>query len=85
MPHFSQQRALINPTSFARRGLPLPNKADPVGRRDLLFYSDAKKNRGYLGLNAAKKVEDEVREAAAGIVAAEEEAKGEAEETKPVA
>ncbi|KAM0754532.1 ribosomal protein L15, partial [Meredithblackwellia eburnea MCA 4105] len=40
-------RALINPSSFARRGLDLPGKADPVKRRDLLYYSDPK-HRGYL-------------------------------------
>lgn len=45
------QRALINPTSFARKGLPLPGKADPINRSDLLFYSEPK-NRGYLAYRA---------------------------------
>ncbi|KAL8286449.1 hypothetical protein RQP46_004466 [Phenoliferia psychrophenolica] len=49
-------RALINPTSFARRGLNLPNKADPVARRDLLFYSNPE-NRGYLAKPVATKEE----------------------------
>lgn len=43
-------RALINPSSFDRRNLPIPGKADPVSRRQLLYYSDSK-HRGYLALN----------------------------------
>ncbi|GAA5926075.1 hypothetical protein JCM1841_003211 [Sporobolomyces salmonicolor] len=45
-------RALVRPESFARKGRPLPGKADPISRRDLLYYSDAK-HRGYLALEAA--------------------------------
>ncbi|GAA5891309.1 hypothetical protein JCM6882_004652 [Rhodosporidiobolus microsporus] len=47
-------RALTRPTSFYAKGLPLPGKADPISRRDLLFYSDVR-NRGYLALQAAAK------------------------------
>lgn len=61
--------------SFLRKGLPLPGKADPVSRRDLLYYSDVKKNRGYLGLQAMRETDEEVREAAAHVIAAEEQAK----------
>jgi len=42
---------LINPSSFARKGLPLPGKADPINRSELLFYSEPK-NRGYLAHQA---------------------------------
>lgn len=65
------QRALVKPESFWRKGLPLPGKADPVSRRDLLFYSDAKRNRGYLGLEAQAKADAEAQHAAAEIVANE--------------
>lgn len=77
----------MNPSSFLRKGLPIPNKADPIARRDLLFYSDAKKNRGYLGVAAAKRTEDEVREAAVEVVLEAERAAegGKAAETKPEA
>lgn len=68
------QRALVNPMSFYRKSLPLPGKADPVSRRDLLYYSDAKKHRGYLGLAAMKKSDEEVREAAVQAVAEAEHA-----------
>ncbi|GAA5828291.1 hypothetical protein JCM3770_004953 [Rhodotorula araucariae] len=44
-------RALIRPESFYTKGRPLPGKADPVARRDLLYYSDPAK-RGYLALEA---------------------------------
>lgn len=57
--------------SFLRKGLSIPGKADPVSRRDLLFYSDVKKNRGYLGLQAMREHDEDVREAAAQIVASE--------------
>ena len=65
------QRALVNPMSFWRKGLSLPGKADPISRRDILFYSDAKKNRGYLGLQAMREHDEDVREVAARIVASE--------------
>ena len=42
---------MINPTSFARKGIKIPGKADPIGRKDLVFYGDIK-NRGYLALDA---------------------------------
>lgn len=44
-------RALINPSSFARKGLPLPGKADPINRSDLIFYSKPE-SRGYLAYRA---------------------------------
>lgn len=47
------QRALINPQSFDRRGLKIPNKADPIQRRDLVYYSDPK-HRGYLAVEGGK-------------------------------
>ncbi|GAA5869825.1 hypothetical protein JCM16303_001809 [Sporobolomyces ruberrimus] len=40
-------RALIRPFSFYAKSLPLPGKANPITRRDLLYYSNPK-NRGYL-------------------------------------
>lgn len=43
------QRALIRPESFFAKGLDLPGKANPISRRDLLYYSD-EKHRGYLAL-----------------------------------
>ncbi|GAA5858472.1 hypothetical protein JCM8547_007322 [Rhodosporidiobolus lusitaniae] len=44
-------RALVRPESFYLKGRALPGKADPVSRRDLLYYSDMK-NRGYLAIEA---------------------------------
>ncbi|GAA5881931.1 hypothetical protein JCM1840_005418 [Sporobolomyces johnsonii] len=61
-------RALVKPKSFARKGLKLPGKANPISRRDLLYYSDPK-NRGYLALEAAA-----LRAAAAEDVGGEESA-----------
>lgn len=66
------QRALINPDSFHRRNLDIPGKADPVARRDLIYYADSVKHRGYLGLRAADKTDKEVREAAAEAFAEQE-------------
>lgn len=43
-----------------------------MSRRDLLYYSDARKHRGYLGLQAAKKADEEVREEALQAVAKQE-------------
>ncbi|ORY79370.1 ribosomal protein L18e/L15P [Leucosporidium creatinivorum] len=65
-------RALINPDSFHRHNLDIPGKADPVSRRDLLYYSDSRQHRGYLGLQAAKKADEEVREEALKAVAEQE-------------
>ncbi|GAA5978707.1 hypothetical protein JCM5350_002490 [Sporobolomyces pararoseus] len=45
-------RALIRPFSFFAKSLPLPGKANPITRRDLLYYSNPK-NRGYLALQQA--------------------------------
>ncbi|GAA5976603.1 hypothetical protein JCM10908_005563 [Rhodotorula pacifica] len=42
-------RALTRPESFFAKGLDLPNKANPISRRDLLYYS-SEKHRGYLAL-----------------------------------
>ncbi|TKA57455.1 hypothetical protein B0A53_00684 [Rhodotorula sp. CCFEE 5036] len=42
-------RALTRPESFFAKGLDLPGKANPISRRDLLYYSD-EKHRGYLAL-----------------------------------
>ncbi|GAA6017895.1 hypothetical protein JCM11491_001207 [Sporobolomyces phaffii] len=42
-------RALIRPFSFFAKSLPLPGKANPITRRELLYYSNPK-NRGYLAL-----------------------------------
>lgn len=64
---------MINPSSFHRRNLEIPGKADPVDRRHLLYYADAVKHRGYLGLQAAEKADREVGEAAAQEVLAEQE------------
>ncbi|KDE07340.1 hypothetical protein MVLG_02382 [Microbotryum lychnidis-dioicae p1A1 Lamole] len=61
-------RALLNPDSFHKKGLPLPGKADPIKRTDLLFYSDAEKNRGYLGLMARAKKEATKETAAEDLV-----------------
>ncbi|KAK4058426.1 YmL10 [Microbotryomycetes sp. JL221] len=65
-------RALTRPESFWRKGLPLPGKADPVSRRDILYYSDAKRNRGYLGLDKQAQADAEVAQAAAEAVVASE-------------
>lgn len=43
------QRALTRPESFFAKGLDLPGKANPISRRDLLYYSN-EKHRGYLAL-----------------------------------
>ncbi|KAK4051799.1 YmL10 [Microbotryomycetes sp. JL201] len=64
-------RALTRPESIWRKGLPLPNKADPVSRRDLLFYSNAQRNRGYLGLQKLAETDAEVQRAATEALAAE--------------
>ena len=56
MSLISSQRALINPTSFERKGLKIPGKADPVGRSDLVYYSDLTK-RGYLAVAGRPKVD----------------------------
>ncbi|GAA6000385.1 hypothetical protein JCM10207_007990 [Rhodosporidiobolus poonsookiae] len=45
-------RALIRPQSFYLKARALPGKADPIARRDLLYYSDPK-HRGYLAVEAA--------------------------------
>lgn len=42
-------RALTRPESFFAKGLDLPGKANPISRRDLLYYSN-EKHRGYLAL-----------------------------------
>ncbi|GAA5821206.1 hypothetical protein JCM11251_004512 [Rhodosporidiobolus azoricus] len=47
-------RALTRPASFYAKNLPLPGKADPVSRRDILYYSNAK-NRGYLALEGKER------------------------------
>lgn len=44
-------RALVNPDSFTARGLKVPGKADPIARKDLVYYGDEKK-RGYLAIQA---------------------------------
>ncbi|GJN87247.1 hypothetical protein Rhopal_000192-T1 [Rhodotorula paludigena] len=62
-------RALIRPESFYLKGRPIPGKADPVSRRDLLYYSDMK-HRGYLAIEAA--ADRSAREAVAEAQAGEE-------------
>lgn len=57
-----QKRALINPTSFSRKGIKIPGKADPIGRKDLVFYGDIK-NRGYLAINAGIPIPPKVKKA----------------------
>ncbi|GAA5884891.1 hypothetical protein JCM3774_004479 [Rhodotorula dairenensis] len=42
-------RALTRPEAFFAKGLDLPGKANPISRRDLLYYS-SEKHRGYLAL-----------------------------------
>ncbi|POY72592.1 hypothetical protein BMF94_4419 [Rhodotorula taiwanensis] len=42
-------RALTRPESFFAKGLDLPGKANPISRRELLYYSN-EKNRGYLAI-----------------------------------
>ncbi|GAA5979525.1 hypothetical protein JCM11641_005422 [Rhodosporidiobolus odoratus] len=44
-------RALIRPDSFLVKDRSIPGKANPILRRDLLYYSDPK-HRGYLALEA---------------------------------
>lgn len=46
-----QQRALLKPNTFIRKGRTVPGKADPISRSDLVYYGDIK-NRGYLALAA---------------------------------
>ncbi|TNY18805.1 ribosomal protein L18e/L15P [Rhodotorula diobovata] len=71
-------RALIRPESFFLKGRPLPGKADPVARRDLLYYSDPAK-RGYLALEAraAKAAAAAVEAGQAGQAEAREEEQAE--------
>ncbi|GAA5898830.1 mitochondrial 54S ribosomal protein uL15m MRPL10 [Sporobolomyces salmoneus] len=87
-------RALIRPFSFFAKSLPLPGKANPVTRRDLLYYSNPK-NRGYLALQQPRKggrggeptgdeviaKEVESREVKTGEAEAEELGRGEVEGT----
>ncbi|KAM0788438.1 hypothetical protein ACM66B_001573 [Microbotryomycetes sp. NB124-2] len=61
-------RALTRPESFWRKGLPLPNKADPVSKRDLLYYSNVQRNRGYLGLERLAETDIKVEQAAVEAV-----------------
>lgn len=64
LPADVAQRALVNPASFARKGLKIPGKADPVGRSDLVYYSDIN-HRGYLALDAAaRRAKEAVEEVA---------------------
>ena len=49
LPPFTIQRAQTRPESFFAKGLDLPGKANPISRRDLLYYSN-EKHRGYLAL-----------------------------------
>ncbi|BGP38449.1 YmL10 [Rhodotorula kratochvilovae] len=59
-------RALIRPDSFYIKGRPLPGKADPVARRDLLYYSDPAK-RGYLALEAQAQRGEEAQAGEAAV------------------
>ncbi|GAA5950022.1 hypothetical protein JCM3765_004167 [Sporobolomyces pararoseus] len=89
-------RALIRPFSFFAKSLPLPGKANPITRRDLLYYSNPK-NRGYLALQQAERSrssggnqsgdeviaqEVESREVKTGEAEAEELGRGEVEGTQ---
>ncbi|BGP23284.1 50S ribosomal protein l15 [Rhodotorula toruloides] len=44
-------RALVRPDMFIRKGRAIPRDADPVTRRDLIYYS-SKEKRGYLWVRA---------------------------------
>ncbi|GAA5827935.1 hypothetical protein JCM5353_007748 [Sporobolomyces roseus] len=84
-------RALIRPLSFLSKSLPIPGKANPITRRDLLYYSNPK-HRGYLAVQAAeerelrqgdKMIREETEEKSFkdGQVEAEELGRGEVEGT----
>lgn len=60
------QRALVRPDMFVRKGKPIPRDADPITRRDLVYYS-SKEKRGYLWVQAeANKTMAEMQAAEAG-------------------
>ncbi|GAA5932459.1 mitochondrial 54S ribosomal protein uL15m MRPL10 [Sporobolomyces koalae] len=74
-------RALIRPFSFFKKQLPLPGKANPVTRRDLLYYSNPK-NRGYLFLQRQQQQQQQQQvEAGEGQQEAEELVRGQVEGT----
>ena len=92
------QRALIRPFSFFAKSLPLPGKANPITRREILYYSNPK-NRGYLALQQQQQQhqkprggeptgdeviasEVESREVKTGQAEAEELGRGEVEGTQ---
>ncbi|GAA6063726.1 hypothetical protein JCM10212_001627 [Sporobolomyces blumeae] len=57
-------RALVRPLSFLSKGVAIPGKADPVTRRDLLYYSNLS-NRGYLAVEADERKKQALAAAAA--------------------
>lgn len=71
------QRALVRPDMFIKKGKKIPRNADPITRRDLVYYSSEEK-RGYLWVRAqADKTMAEMEAAEAGEA-------GEASEVQPV-
>ncbi|BGP01257.1 YmL10 [Rhodotorula toruloides] len=70
-------RALVRPDMFIKKGKKIPRNADPITRRDLVYYSSEEK-RGYLWVRAqADKTMAEMEAAEAGEA-------GEASEVQPV-
>ncbi|BGP14411.1 hypothetical protein JCM10213_004535 [Rhodosporidiobolus nylandii] len=65
-------RALIRPESFLSKGRPIPGKADPIQRRDLLYYSDPK-HRGYLAIEAELAKQDAAEAAGEGVAPSEQQ------------
>lgn len=76
-------KAAADPDHFLRKGRPVPGMADPVSRREILYYADWDKHRGYLGLLHSKEATEELLAAAAA--AAEEDAEPDAQPSRPEA